>query len=499
MRTRSAGRSTAASASHNVAWSAARTRKASWLSGPTTSMPIWPRDARRSPPARLRPTLGRRRRRAADRRSRRIAPSTVGQALRFARPRRRRVPGDRAGASARRRGRPRCGRARGARRAPVAPSAASLARKCGADSSASRSTNTTTSARPTRCSSASVPTSTGVSGTSLGRAGHLADAARRPARRVPRPRGGADAERLELAGAAVGAHRRTRSSPHRSHTSCLSRRPGAPPTRSARRWRRSRTNRSASSFARPVRLRMHSTRPPPRTTSTTRDDHNPVRGSSPRRSTISTRAQPRRSVARSVSTTLAPREVFLRRRRRHEHARRAGARGALGGHDPGVPRRRPFLGVHLVVRVDHDDRRRAPDTAAHAPARAPTTTSPMPAVAQPSLPAAPPAPATAPAPTPAPAPPPPRHRPRVDRRRQPHHRPRRSNAARPIPAATVSRPRPVVGCDQQKSGVGGGGGRREEGAAFAGPAPGGPGRQVDEFGVDEAGADFGDGFQRDVA
>ena len=129
----------------------------------------------------------------------------------------------------------------------------------------------------------------------------------------------------------------------------------------------------ASSFARPVRFKTHTTRPVPRASSTARSDQRPLRGSSPLRSTISVRGQPRRSVARSVSTSVAPGEM-LERRRRRDQARRAPPPARL------VRRRRPRRSTSARVPPHRPRRGRrsrrptpGPDTAPRRPPARPTT------------------------------------------------------------------------------------------------------------------------------
>jgi hypothetical protein len=170
----------------------------------------------------------------------------------------------------------------------------------------------TTSARVTRWSAASVPTTNRAVPRSVGSEDAVTSRASTPVSadsssvaRVTPIRSAL--RRVE----SHRAHTAGRASPHRRH--CSPTPSGfwamAPPHRVhvARVPHRA----QARSRARPVRFRMHTARPSGRSRVTCRrcarrSEKRPVRGSSPVRSTISTTGQPRRSTERAVVTRVRP-------------------------------------------------------------------------------------------------------------------------------------------------------------------------------------------------
>ncbi len=185
-------------------------------------------------------------------------------------------------------------------------------RTCGARRCWSTSRKATTPARLTRCRAASVPTTSRAPSSSPAAALAVISTASTPvsavsssAARVTPTR--SDLRRFESHTAQTSG----RVSPHRRHSSPppASDWAMAPPHRVQR--TRVPHRAQARRRIRPVRLRMHTTRPSggssvERRTWTSRSENRPVRGSSAVRSTTSTVGHPRRSRGRGVVTNLLP-------------------------------------------------------------------------------------------------------------------------------------------------------------------------------------------------
>ena len=233
--------------------------------------------------------------------------------------------------------------------------------------------------RPTRWRAASVPTTSRAAAGTSGAELPVTSTASTPVRaesssvaRVTPTR--SDLRRDE----SHSAHTAGRTSPHRRHCST----PPAAGWAMAPPHRVHRTSdphcAQASRRMRPVRLRMHTTRPSGRSSTgcnnrARRSENSPVRGSSPVRSTTSTMGQPRRSRDRVGGHHRGPFGQRQRRARRDQHA--PGRRGA----GPARSRRPPPTRSAPAPPGRPRRGRRAPpplrsrSIGAQAPARDPTT------------------------------------------------------------------------------------------------------------------------------